>query len=366
MIPGLHINTVAELLYYFGMSGFWGAFLLYILYGIATALDSIYSVALNIPDGATGIAPTAAQMLSAKGMVGRGVYSYIMGGVIGIGVSLVSLPILYTILPILQPFFQENMLPILLFASSLVLLNDFNVQNLAVFLIAGIFGMFVLNSGASDNLIFPMFVGFFTLPMLMTKTVVLEVEEGYSKRIGWAAPIIASIVTAIAYMIPGVATPTMIIVFAGLFANIRDDEFVSALGAINTANIIFSIMMIDFIGKARTGVAIVVQNMYHTTMFWDFMLALAGASAFGIAALIILHSLPRAVNFFAPFTHPFMKLLLAVYLVLLTFLVSGAFGVLVMGVACAIGIFTLVAKARRANLMGSIIVNAVMYYFGRK
>ncbi len=365
MIPGLHINTVAELLYYFGVGGFGGVVLLYILYGISVALDSIYSIALNIPDGATGIAPTAAQQLSAKGEVGRGVYSYLMGGIIAVGASIVLIPLLLMLMPVLQPLLQANMFLVILFVASLMLLSDFSIANLAAFIIAGLFGFFVLNADTSGNLIFPMFVGFFTLPMLMLKTRALGVEAKYKAKINWKIPILATLVTAFAYLIPGVATPTIIVVLAGLFTRIKNDEFVTALGAINASNLIFSILMIDIIGKARVGVAIVAQNMYHTFIFGDLMLALIGAAAFGITALLILHYLPNAIRFFSPFTHPLMKFVLALYLALLVFLINGAFGILILGMATIIGTLVLLIRARRTTLIGSIILNSLSYYFGK-
>jgi|GEM_PF-2875977 len=366
MIPGLHINTVAELLYHVGIYGFPGVFLLYFLFGISVALDAIYSIALNIPDGATGIAPTAAQQLSAQGAVGRGVYSYLMGGIIGVGMAIVCLPLFILIFPVIQPIMQENMFLAILFITSLVLLSEFSIANLAAFIISGVFGMFVLNNENAAGLIFPMFVGFFTLPMLMLKTKALEVEEHYKAKIDLKIPLIATVVTAFAYLLPGVATPTTIVVLAGLFTRIKEDEFVTALGAINASNIIFSLMMLDIIGKARIGVAVVAQNMYHTFMFGDFMIALLGAATFGIAALIILHFLPHAVKLFTPFMHPVMKILLALYLGMLVFLTNGPLGIMVLGIASVLGVFVLIIRARRANMMGSIIFNSLAYYFGRR
>ncbi|MCX8199937.1 MAG: hypothetical protein N3G76_00540 [Candidatus Micrarchaeota archaeon] len=366
MIPGIHINTVAELLYYVGAGGFGGAALLYILYGISVALDSIYSIAINIPDGATGIAPTASQQLSAKGEVGKGVYSYLMGGIIAVGICIPILPILIAAMPLLFPIVQENMFLALAAVTSVVLLSSFSAANIFAFLIAGALGIFALGASTQQNLIFPMFVGFFTLPMLMLKTRTLQIEKSPRAKINIYVVLIAVVLTALAYLIPGIATPTIIILIAGLFTKIRDDEFVTALGAINASTLIFSIMMVDIIGKARVGTAIVAQNMYHTFIFGDLMLALLGAAAFGITALAILHNLRAAISLFSPFTHTLMKLLLAAYLALLVFLTTGSIGIIVLGAATAIGVIALLIRARRTTLMGSIILNSIVYYMGKR
>lgn len=360
MIPGIHINTFAEMLLHLGLCGLPGIVLLYAFYGIAVALDSIYSVALNIPDGATGIAPAASQRMAAQGMLGRAVYTYLAGGVIGAVASLLLIPIIMFAFPIVQPVVQENMFIALALATSYFLLKDFKWECLAMFAASGIFGVWAL--GIGENMIFPMFVGFFTLPILMVRTATTPVEAQHTARVGLHAPLISAIATACAYLIPGMATPTIIIVLAGAFASIRDDEFLAALGAINASNIAYSILMTDIIGKARTGVAIVALRM-HDALFSEHLLAaLVGIIAFSVAAVLLSRAIPAAVSFFSTFNNPFLKLMIATYLCALIWLLTGPHGMFVAGLACAIGTITLLIGAHRTSLMGSIIVSALLYY----
>ncbi|MEM0438128.1 MAG: tripartite tricarboxylate transporter permease [Candidatus Micrarchaeia archaeon] len=360
MIPGIHINTFAEMLLHLGLSGLPGIVLLYIFYGIAAALDSIYSVALNIPDGATGIAPAASQRMAAQGMLGRAVYMYLAGGVIGAVASLLLIPIIMFAFPTIQPAVQENMFIALALATTYFLLKDFKWECLAVFIASGIFGVWAF--GAGENLIFPMFVGFFTLPMLMVRTASAPVEPQHRVKVGLRVPLISAIATACAYLIPGMATPTIIIVLAGAFASIREDEFVAALGAINASNIAYSILMTDIIGKARTGVAIVALEMHHALFGEHLLAALAGVIAFSAAAFLLSRAIPSAVSFFSTFNNPVLKLIIAIYLCVLIWLLTGPPGILVAGVACVLGTATLLIGAHRTSLMGSIIVGALLYY----
>ncbi len=362
MIPGIHINTVAELMLNYGVSGFYGVAVLYILYGISVALEGIYAISLNIPDGATGIVPAAAQRLSGKGMVGRSIRSYILGGIYGVAFATALMPLAFVILPSMQQFAQENMFLILLFASSYILLSDAKIQNIVAFVLAGLFGLYIFESG---DYIFPMLAGFFTLPMLMikTKAVDIEKEKECKNGIEWKIPAIATAATAVMYLIPGVATPTQIIILASIFANIKTEDFITALGAINASNIIYSIMMVDIIHKNRTGVAIIAQNMFETGMHDHAIIALIGSAAFALTAYAILPRIKDIVIFLKPFNEQIMKFILGAYLTLLVYLTSGGMGVFIMGIACAIGIITLITKARRTNLMGSIILNSLKYYY---
>lgn len=360
MIPGIHINTIAEMLYNYGVRGFHGVLALYVIYGISVALEGIYAISLNIPDGATGIVPAAAQRLSEKGMTGKSIYSYLQGGVYGIIIAIALLPILFVVLPVLQQFAQENMFLILLFATSYILLSDASIANFIAFALAGILGMFIFGKG---DYIFPMFTGFFTLPMLMIKTKQVDIEKDYKTSVGWKIPTIAAIATSVMYLIPGVATPTQIIILAGIFANIDTDDFITALGAINASNIIYSLLMTDIIHKGRTGVAIIAQNMFETGIYNHVVIVLAGAAVFLLFSRFSLEHMKEIVKFFRPFNTPIMKLILGIYITVLVYLTSGAMGVLVMGAACLVGVATLIMKARRTNLMGSIILNSLKYYY---
>ncbi len=358
MIPGLHINTIAEFMYHIGISGMSGVLILYIIYAIASALDGVYAISLCIPDGATGILPTASQRMSSEGKVGKAIYSYMTGGMLGVLFAMAMLPVLFILLPFIQPFVQQNMFLILIFAVSYVLLHNFRPVDLAVFLVAGIFGLYVLSG---ENLIFPMFLGFFTLPMLMLKVKHVDIEENYATKIMPKIPFIASFATAIMYLVPGIATPSQIIILAGLFSSIKEEDFITALGAINASNIIYSITMLDIIGKARTGVAIVSEDMYSATLIEHVFIAVCGAIIFIVSAYIIRNNIKQVAEFFKTFNNPVMRLILGVYLIMLVYIING--GLLVAGVATLLGTVTILLNAKRTNLMGSIILNVLKYYY---
>ena len=365
MIPGIHINTIAELLFSFGLSGFSGVLFLYFIYAIFVVLEGIYSIILNIPDSHSAILPTASQKLVVKGQANQSIYSYFMGGVMGALFSIILFPFSFFLIPLILPIVNEYLLLILIFSVSYILLNSHNKTGILIFFLAGIFGYFILNIETDLNLIFPMFVGFFTIPALLIKSQKVSVQNMNLNeiKINKKTTFLAVLSSIIVFLIPGVATPTQIIILAGIFSQFKEEDYVSAIGAINSSAIFYSLLMLDLIGKGRTGVAIIANQMMSTDLISHLIIGIISLISFILFTFLISKNLKKIVEFVSVFNHSYMKYLLLIYLLLMSYIITGAWGIFVIGIASIIGTLTLMLQADRTNLMGSVILNSVLYYF---
>lgn len=328
-------------------------------------LEGIYSIVLNIPDSNSCILPTASQKLVVKGQATQAIYSYFKGGILGAIFSIVLFPFVFLLIPFLLPIVNEYLLLILIFSVSYILLNSHNKVGIFIFLLAGIFGYFILNIETDVNLIFPMFVGFFTIPALLIKSQKVIVHNMNLKeiKVNYKTTFLAVLASIIIFLIPGVATPTQIIILAGIFSQFKEEDYISAIGAINSSAIFYSLLMLDLIGKARTGVAIVANEMMSVDLYLHLFIGILSLLLFIIFVYLISKNLSRLVNFISTFNHSYMKYLLLLYLLLMSYIITGAIGVLVLGFATLIGTITLIVQADRTNLMGSVILNSLLYYF---
>jgi putative membrane protein len=368
LIPGIHINTIAELLLSLGLSGFFGVLFLYFFYSIFVVFEGIYSIILNIPDSHSAILPTASQKLVVKGKATEAIYSYFKGGLMGALYSIILFPFAFFLIPLILPIITEYLLLVLIFSVSYILLNAENKKGIFIFLLAGIFGYFVLNIQTDLNLIFPMFVGFFTIPALMIKAQKVSIQNMNINeiKVNKKTTFIAVLASIIVFLIPGVATPTQIIILAGIFSQFKEEDYISAIGAINSAAIFYSLMMLNLIGRARTGVAIIAREMMETDLFSHILIGISSLILFTLFVYLVSRNLKRIVDFVSTFNHSYMKYLLLLYLIFMSYLITGAIGILVLGFASLIGTLTLKLKADRTNLMGSIILNSILYYFNKR
>jgi len=365
LIPGIHINTIAELLFSFGLSGFLGVLFLYFLYSIFVVLEGIYSIVLNIPDSNSCILPSASQKLVVKGQATQAIYSYFMGGVMGAIFSIVLFPFAFFLIPLILPIVNEYLLLILIFSVSYILLNSHNKTGILIFFLAGIFGYFILNIETDLNLIFPMFIGFFTIPALLIKSQKVSVQNMNLNeiKVNYKTTFLAVLMSIIVFLIPGVATPTQIIILAGIFSQFKEEDYISAIGAINSSAIFYSLLMLDLIGKGRTGVAIIANQMMNSDLYLHLLIGVLSLFTFILFVFLISKKLNSIVSFISQFNNSHTKYILLFYLILTSYLMTGHLGILVLGIATLIGTITLIVQADRTNLMGSVILNSILYYF---
>jgi len=291
-----------------------------------------------------------------------------MGGVLGAVFSIILFPLSFFLIPLILPIVNEYLLLILIFSVSYILLNSHNKTGILIFLLSGIFGYFILNIETDLNLIFPMFIGFFTIPALLIKSQKVSVQNMNLKeiKVNYKTTFLAVLMSIIVFLIPGVATPTQIIILAGLFSQFREEDYISCLGAINSSAIFYSLLMLDLIGKARTGVAIVADEMMSSDLYLHLLIGVSSLLLFILFVYLISKKLKEIVSFISLFNNSHTKYILLMYLILTSYIITGHLGILVLGVATLIGTITLIVQADRTNLMGSVILNSIVYYFNKR
>ncbi len=356
MIPGLHINTIAEIFSGFPLNPLLTSLFLYFLYGITIALDGVYSIAFNIPDSSTGLLPSGSQRLAHKGMVGYGIYSYLKSARFGLLIALLSLPLLVLVIPLINSVLLEfGMLYVLLILSILIFLRDISISNLIVFVLSSVLGLLAIN-----GYIFPMFVGFFTLPLIFVRDYIPEIEDDYRGSIPYSKLVFVVIATALMYLIPGVATSAQILLLTGLLIKFEEDEYPSLLGAISGANLVFNILTPLLMGKTRTGLSIIISKLIVLDPLNVLLLLGVGTLSFYVFSGLLLKGIRSIIDLLRPLFR--LKTLVGAYLVVLVYAFNGVMGLIVLISASLIGMYALLSGAGRYNLMGSIIAPTIFYY----
>lgn len=268
---------------------------------------------------------------------------------------------------------------------------------LAVFLLAGALGYLVLSTPlmtvnlvslsqlASDPrtaAFLPLFTGLFGLPTLLfsllnspsippqdrLRSGELDVRTRIRATVG------GSLAGALVAWIPGL-TAAAATVLSQLFSGRRkadhsDEEFVLSVSCVNTSAAIFTILALFVLLRARSGGMAAVQAIAGPVLTpWDPLTAVPQALLLFLMAAI----LSAGISFYltsalgSVFARlitrvPYRLLALSIVMLLLTaiFLLSGTTGLLVAGVATAIGLLPPLVGIRRIHLMGSLILPLVL------
>jgi putative membrane protein len=310
-------------------------------------------------------------------MQGRGyeaIYLSVVGGLGACIISLVTLPLFSLIIPIIYPLLRPNTHWLLIFVASYMIFSEKkSFFALITFLLAGLLGIFSLNHIDSAAL-FPLLTGLFALPILRSsykQKVVLPDKisfqvEHLSKKFLLYSASIGSLAGILAGLLPGIGS-SQAAVLAQEAINTKENKkstrsFLMSLGGINTADIIYSLFAILLIGKARSGVAIAVNEIIQLTFNDIFLLCgvilissiVSAAITLKISRIAILNI--RKINY--------IKLSRSVFyfLWLLILLFSGISGILIALPAMLIGFLPQKLGIRRTHLMGCLMIPTILYF----
>lgn len=386
LLPGLHPNSVGAILSpWLGENNAW-SIVLVILLGVRLPLQFLPSILVSTPAGQTGIGmlPGARMMREGRGMEAIAICAWAV--VLGVGISLLIIPFALPMLPALFAAIKPYVGYLLLAAASALIFSEGGEKSyyaLFVFLLAGALGWLALNLPMSDPL-FCLFVGFFTMPALLLGEGKIEAVEQQMKPkskakksckncwLDFGIPnisfmifpfiLLGVILGGLADLLPGMSTPAQIATLATLAVPMRAaEQFLALIASIEASHTAFAFASAASSGVARIGVVAMIeqQSPISAAQLPTLLGAFSLSVAIGAGALVLIGRwiMPRwhIINWDA------LGILLALYLLIMVFLLDGVLGLLVFGIATAIGTLAWKFEIKRTHVMGSLILPAIIY-----
>jgi putative membrane protein len=242
-----------------------------------------------------------------------------------------------------------------------------------VWFLAGMLGMLTISPAfSSQHILFPVFTGLFGLSTLIIswlsgvrippQTAEGVNIEGKSSVAGILKGFSSGLVVGV---LPGIGPSQAGVVVHQLARGKGLREFLIALGGINTVAALFSLLALYLIGRPRSGVAMAVEKVGGSLGLSDVLLLVSAALfAAGISAVLTL----KITKYFACFVRKVnYKMLLSgimVFLVCMTFLLTGLPGLLVLATSTAIGLLPPLWGVKRTHCMGVLMLFIIVFYMG--
>ena len=378
LIPGIHVNLVSATLVSVSP-------VIIPVFGVLPAccfiismatthsfLDVLPSVFLGAPeaDTALGVLPGHRYLLKGFGLMA--VKLTIIGSM---GSLILAGLLFFPLLPLVSwgyPFVQRVMGYLLLAVAVFMIARDRKpLWALFIFLLAGALGVLVLNNDALRNPLFPMLSGLFgvaTLVVSLNESSALPEQrflpytdiDGRKTVQAFGSGTFSGFLTAV---LPGVGAATAAVVSMQMTRKLGDHGFMVLMGGIGTANFVLSLVTLQALGKARNGALVAVQALAESLELGHVLVFLCAAlMAGGVAAVLAL----RLGRGFAGFMKrvPYKKLLMAVilFILVLTPILSGVEGVLIVVTSTAVGMLPAVKKVSRTHGMGCLLVPVMVYF----
>jgi len=379
LLPGIHINLVSALIITFSsilISYFHPITLAVMIITMATIhtfLDTIPSFYLGAPNEDTALIVLPAHRFLLKGEGYTAVKLATLGSLFGLIATMIFTPIIIYLsinyYSVIQPY-----IPYLLIASILLLLykETGNKTNaVVVILLSGTLGILTLNLGILKEPLFPLLSGLFgtsTLIISLKDSTVIPLQKTFSdlklKTSITLKSIFATITTCtLTGFLPGVSSSQSAILSSSFFKKLDSEYFILMVGAINTITMIISFIALLTINKARNGAVIAISKIVTSITLNRLILFLAVALiAGGIATFLALKIGKAFSSYITKINYKKTCISIIFLLIILTILLSGFIGLLILIVSTAIGLLPNYLNTGKNHLMACLIIPVILFF----
>ncbi len=354
-----------------------------------TFIDFIPSIFLGVPDEDTvlSLLPSHKLLLEGRGM--EAVKITAIASLYGVVISLFLLPIAFVVMPPAYTAIRSSIVPILLFAISYLILRERKVGKilwaLTTFLLAGYLGYTCLNidSLSTSQVFLPMFSGMFGLSTLLMGIQAgskfykqdLEVEVKLEKKSLLINSFFGALGGFFVGLLPAMSPSQIGIVFQEISSlkekandkleDLKMRQFMTIVASLNTADAMFSIFALYLMGNPRSGISVIMQDIFNQLSF-PLLLALCLVMLVsGIIAYKIHLFLGRQFSIFAGRIN--FQLLSAsgfVFVISMIFAMTGSFGLGIAFVSMTVGLVPVLVGVSRTHCMGCLLVPTLLFYLG--
>ncbi|MBI5228882.1 tripartite tricarboxylate transporter permease [Candidatus Micrarchaeota archaeon] len=368
IFPFIHTNLLMEL-----AKGFFSDSLALGLFAAGVAFshlvfESIPVVFFCIPSADQGVTVLPAHKLVLEGKGFLALNLVLSSFFHSLLLSFILFPFVLILLPPLFTSLKPLLLPVLLLLLIAFFLSEKTLGNIllsaSIFLLSGLFGFFSFSF--SSDALFPLLTGLFgvssILLSLQGRSEFPKQEEapwpGVSKKLVFTGCVLGSL----SVLFPAI-NPALLSALVFIFLECSPESFLVLNSSLVASKLFFDFVAVFTIGKARTGAAVVLKDMLHSSPAL-LLIVIATAVSFFLSLALLLLTYRRLVGFLYSFN--FLKLNLFFLLVLsaAVFFTSGFAGLFIMAFATPLGLLPPLLKLKRSYSMGALIVPSLLYFSG--
>jgi putative membrane protein len=380
LLPGIHVNTLAAgllalqaaLIPVFGTEMIAAAMIAALV--THTFLDIIPSTFLGIPDADTAISVIPSHALCLEGKGEEAVRIAALGSAWGF---LVALPLLLTLIlvaPAIQGFLDWGIGIILTgIAAYLILSGESPLHALVIFLFSGALGIFsfhfsYLGSGiaGSFGILMPLLSGLFGISLLLVAGSGKVPEQKFSEISlpgktmvrGGVSGAAAGVVVG---WLPGLSNATANAVIASVTSYGREPRrYIFATSTANTVNAMVGLAALYAISRTRNGVMVALSSLEIPPLA-DLLAASAVAAVFSYLLTVTLAGSAWRMG---GIEKKNLYMVVIMFVTLLTFLLCGPFGLMVLALATGLGLAIKYLNIPQVYGIGSIMVPVIIFSLG--
>jgi putative membrane protein len=376
LIPGIHTNLIAIIILSFIPTLFLDFSplpLVIFIVAMATThtfLDFIPSIYLGAPDEDTALSVLPGHQYLLQGKAHRAVTLTLVGSTAAVFLLIIVIPIFFLVVPSVINQIERMMSWILIWISIFLITDNKNkISSILIFFLAGFLGIAAINLSMNEPLL-PLLTGLFG-----TSTIIYSIQANVEppiqkinkikiSKIKLLKPLITTaIVSPFCSFLPGLGSSQAAIIGSKITSKMSRDQFLILLGSINTLVITTSFFTLYLINKTRTGAASAISNLLtlQASHLYLIILTIFIVTIFSVP-LTILISKTISDNIHKINYSKISKFILF-FLFLITIIISGPLGFLVLIISTCLGLLCTLLGARKSLLMGCLIIPTILFYW---
>ncbi len=276
------------------------------------------------------------------------------GVLISFLISIILSPLLIYFIPKVYGLSYAIGIPFLILSLGFIIMTERNkIGALLIIILSGIVGLFSLKI---DNGIIPLLSGLFSFPILISKVGKQRRQRMIKKIKIRPKNVLIGLLSSLILIVTPAIGPTQSSIFAKSF--LGGEDFIFTMGIIEGFDIIFSIILILTIGRARIGALQEMKTKIINPSKIPFFLSITLIA--GIIAYVLTIEIGRIIikrNFNVDkIKYPVIVLISAI-----SFILCGFYGLIIFFISGMIGVLANKLKVRMVNCMGSLAIPTLTY-----
>ncbi len=364
LVPGLHSNTLVSVMLSLNIQSPELPFAIVAMYAVYSIISYIPAVFLGIPDPNVVLSVLPGHRMAMRGKGLEALSVMVVSSIFAILICIALFPASQFLYPIVFPLIQPHLLFILLTASAFLLLRGKKpIYSLLIFLLAGFLGKQAFSFTLADPFL-PLFSGMFAMAAIFTYSNTPLPNQNLPGKINLSVVKFAFLGVLLGWsadLLPGISSPAQMAAFASIIVPFSGVAYLATLSSIGVSESIFAFSSAATLGKARIGAVAEAGNLSPIA---DSIAPFLGYFILGtVFACILVYVFRSRLGEISKINFNLLNLLLALYLIIIVFLIDSFAGLLLFAVSTGLGYLCIRMNVERTVLMGAIIVPTILFLF---